>query len=107
MGELDDLENRRVPRGARKRVLWLHTQPEHYFNCMMDDLARGTGYRVAGMAPIEPGDVEYVAGFSYRGPGWYTDNAQPAVAQSVFLRAMSGKENRPPSFREKYHLDWR
>ena len=77
---------------ARKRILWLHTQPEHYFNCMMDDLARGTEYVVPGMKVPEGGlpRFEYVAAFAERGPGWYAENA-PKVAQSVFLRLGPGK----------------
>ena len=93
---------------GKKRILWLHTQPEHYFNCMMDDLARGTGYRVPAMPETNPeGAFEYIAAFSFRGPGLYTDYAQPIAAQTCFLRALPGKESRPPSFREKYHVDWR
>src|SRR4051812_10381162 len=52
-------------RSGKKRVLWLHTQPEHYHMCMMDDLARGTGYRVAGMAEERSEEFEYIAAFSY------------------------------------------
>ncbi len=93
---------------GRKRVLWLHTQPEHYFNCMMDDLGGGTGYAVGGKGGGEnTQEFEWVAGFSYRGPGWYTQNAKPAVAETIFLRAMAGKDVRPPMMREDYHIDWR
>ena len=50
---------------TRKRILWLHTQPEPYHNRMMDDLARGTGYRVAGMAEEHSEEFEYIAAFGY------------------------------------------
>jgi glycosyltransferase involved in cell wall biosynthesis len=94
---------------ARKRVLWLHTQPEHYFNCMMDDLARGSGYRVSGMDAPGGGEpeFEYIAAFSWRGPGWYKDNPQPKVAQTVFIRTLPGLEEGPTHFRQKVHVDWR
>src|SRR5947199_380841 len=41
----------------RRRILWLHTQPEHYFNCMMDDLA--------GVS-----EFEWIAAFSRKGAGF-------------------------------------
>jgi hypothetical protein len=90
----------------KKRVLWLHTQPEHYFNCMMDDLARGSGYRVSGMGDEKAGEFEYIAAFSAKGPGWYEDNA-PKIARTVFLPARAGNEGRSPGFWEHYHKDWR
>ncbi len=79
------------------RVLWLHTQPEHYFNCMMDDLARH-------------GDVEYVAAFSGKGAGWYKEVPVPVVAKTVFLRPRGGgggMEGKSPTYFGKYHADWR
>lgn len=82
---------------ARPKVLWLHTQPEHYFNVMMDDLERGKG----------GGAYEFVAGFMYKGPGVYTQNAVPAVAKSIFLEARAGKGERPAGFFGAYHADWR
>ncbi len=93
----------------RPRILWLHTQPEPYFNLMLDDLTTGGGYRVAGMdaAGGPEGGAEYLAAFAYRGPGLYRERATPAVAETVFLKALPGKESRPPGFREKYHADWR
>src|SRR5689334_13308481 len=69
--------------GVKKRVLWLHSQPEHYFNCMIDDLARGDGYFLPGMAREGGPEVEYVAAFTRKGPGWYKDNPQPAVARTI------------------------
>ncbi|HVS70353.1 MAG TPA: glycosyltransferase family 4 protein [Phycisphaerae bacterium] len=77
-----------------KRVLWLQTQPEHYFNCMMDDLQRAS-----------PGDLEYVAAFSYAGPGWYQNNA-PAVAPSLLLTPRPGVKA-PPAMRQRFHENWR
>ncbi|HVX84289.1 MAG TPA: glycosyltransferase family 4 protein [Phycisphaerae bacterium] len=73
-----------------KRVLWLQTQPEHYFNCMMDDLQRAS-----------PGDIEYVAAFSYAGPGWYQNNA-PTLAPSLVLTPRAGVKG-PPSMRGRFH----
>src|SRR5438105_3115709 len=96
--------------GAGRRVLWLHSQPEHYFNCMIDDLARGGGYFLPGMMREEEGpEVEYIAAFTRRGPGWYKDNPQPMVARTVFLRVAGAADiqERVPGFREKYHVDWR
>src|SRR4051794_37480938 len=94
-----------VANAGKKRVLWLHTQPEHYHNCMMDDLARGTGYTVDGMSGENSEEFEWIAGFGHQGPGWYKERAQPEVARTVFLRVIPGKEGRPPTFREKYHVD--
>src|SRR4029077_19277312 len=68
---------------GRKRVVWLHTQPEHYFNCLLDDLTRGTGY--GGVQVSDAKRWQWVAAFSYRGPGWYKENAQPKVAETLFL----------------------
>ncbi len=97
--------------GQKKRVLWLHTQPEHYFNCMMDDLAREQGYRAPGMEEEQgrggAGELEFIAAFQYRGPGLYTENAQPAAAKTMVLRACPGLEGRPPRFYERYHANWK
>lgn len=82
------------PPGAR-RVLWLHTQPEHYFNCMMDDLAR------LGAHTAPP--IDYVAAFSYAGPGWYQDNA-PQLAGSLVLTPRPGITGRP-TMSQRYHAD--
>jgi glycosyltransferase involved in cell wall biosynthesis len=90
----------------KKRILWLHTQPEHYFNRMMDDLARGTPYTVPGMPAPPPSAFEYIAAFAARGPGWYAHNA-PAAAETVFLKVLPKKEGRSPAVREQYHVDWR
>jgi glycosyltransferase involved in cell wall biosynthesis len=79
-----------------KRVLWLHNQPEHYFNCMLDDLAR---------LPAAGTPIEYVAAFSYQGPGWYQDNA-PQAAGSLFLTPRPGMTERP-TMSAHYHADWR
>ena len=78
----------------RPRILWLHTQPEHYHNCMMDDLAR-------------QGQYEYIAAFSTKGKGWYTETPTPTIAQTVFLRPRAGYENRAMTFASRYHEDWR
>ncbi|MGN6370191.1 MAG: glycosyltransferase family 4 protein [Phycisphaerae bacterium] len=78
----------------KPRILWLHTQPEHYHNCMMDDLARGGAY-------------EYIAAFSHKGRGWYTEVPTPQVARTVFLEPRSGFEKGAPPFRGKFHKDWR
>ncbi len=95
--------------GRRRRVLWLHTQPEHYFNCMLDDLESGAAYRVKGMewaGPVER--FEYTAVFAQRGPGWYTDNAQPRVARTVFLRTKPEMDKEGVAgFRTRVHIDWR
>lgn len=92
---------------GKKRVLWLHTQPEHYHNCMMDDLARGSGYRVEGMGDGHSDEFEWTAAFQWQGPGWYKEKSQPQAAQTLFLRVMPGKEGRPAKVRERYHVDWR
>ncbi len=78
---------------GRKRVLWLQTQPEHYFNRMMDDLARRSP------------EIEYVAAFSWPGPGWYEDNA-PAVAPWLTLTPRAGVKG-PPTMSGGFHADWR
>ena len=96
----------RWPR-KKKRILWLHTQPEFYHNCMLDDLARGTGYRLPGMPDAHSDEFEWIAGFAYEGTGVYTQNALPAVARTIFLRTPSGRESRPPTLTRSYHLDWR
>jgi glycosyltransferase involved in cell wall biosynthesis len=83
------------PPGA-KRLLWLHNQPEHYFNCMLDDLAR---------LPPSSHPIEYVAAFSHTGPGWYKDNA-PQRAPSLVLAPRPGVSG-PPTMSKPYHLDWR
>jgi glycosyltransferase involved in cell wall biosynthesis len=92
---------------SKKRILWLHTQPEFYHNLMLDDLTRGTGYRLPGMPDEHPEEFDWIAGFAHRGPGLYSQNALPAAAQTVFLRVLPGKEHRRPAFRERYHVDWR
>ena len=103
MGKLSKLKG--MGESTKKRILWLHTQPEHYFNCMMDDLARGSGYEVPGMPTTPVPHFEYIAAFAARGPGWYQEN-QPKVAQTVFLHTIEGGEGRTPGFREKYHVNW-
>ena len=92
---------------SKKRILWLHTQPEFYHNLMLDDLARGTGYRLPGMPDEHPDEFDWIAGFAPRGPGLYSQNPLPLAAQTLFLRVLPGKEHRPPTFRERYHVDWR
>ena len=92
---------------AKKRILWLHTQPESYHNLMLDDLARGTGYQVPGMADEHSDEFDWIAGFAHRGPGLYAQNALPAAAPTLFLRVVPGKEARGPTMHERYHVDWR
>ncbi len=78
----------------RPRVLWVQTQPEHYFNRMIDDLnARG--------------EAEFIPVFLGRGPGQYKDLPVPKSVRSVFLRRLPGKEDAPFHFWRKLHLDWR
>lgn len=76
------------------RVLWLHTQPEHYHNCMLDDLARSS-------------DLEYIAAFSQKGPELYADVPIPMTARTVFLRLRPGLEQAKPTFAARQHVDWR
>lgn len=76
------------------RVIWLHTQPEHYFNCMLDDLQRC-------------GDGEYVAAFMARGPQLYKDLPTPQIAPTIFLRPRPGLERQPRTPFRPYHLNWR
>jgi glycosyltransferase involved in cell wall biosynthesis len=78
----------------RPRILWLHTQPEHYHNCMMDDLARRGRYA-------------YIAAFSSKGKGWYTESPTPQIAETVFLRVRPGLEKQIPTFVGRYNEDWR
>jgi glycosyltransferase involved in cell wall biosynthesis len=92
---------------VKKRILWLHTQPEFYHNLMLDDLARGSGYRLPGMPEGHTEEFEWIAGFAHRGPGCYTEHALPGTAPCVFLRVQPGKEAHPPTLRERYHIDWR
>lgn len=91
-----------------KRVLWLHTQPEHYFICMMDALqARSDALHPPG-SPPDPAHprIEYIAAYSYRGPGWYVPETPPRVA-SLILNAREGKGDSPVSMGEFYNADWR
>jgi glycosyltransferase involved in cell wall biosynthesis len=74
---------------------------------MMDDLARGSGYQVAGMGNEHSAEFEWIAAFQWQGPGWYKEKAQPQAARAIFLRALAGKEGRPPKMRERYHAGWR
>lgn len=76
------------------RVLWLQVQPEHYFNCMIDALNAASDY-------------EWIAGFMYKGPGWYKEVALPQHSRSVILRPLPGKENAAIQTRQRYHADWR
>jgi glycosyltransferase involved in cell wall biosynthesis len=95
--------------GARRRVVWLHTQPEFYFNRMLDDLAAGTGYAVPGMQNVGAAatSYEWIAGFSYRGHGWYKENAMPKTAKTFFLTPLKEKESASPTIFGKYHGAWR
>jgi glycosyltransferase involved in cell wall biosynthesis len=92
---------------AKKRILWLHTQPESYHNLMLDHLARGGGYRLPGMPDEHSDEFEWIAGFAHRGPGLYSENALSCTAQTLFLRVLPGKESRFPKMYESYHVDWR
>jgi glycosyltransferase involved in cell wall biosynthesis len=93
--------------GKKKRILWLHAQPEFYHNRMMDDLARGEGYRLPGMADEHADAFEWIAGFALQGPGDYQQNALPAEVPTMFLRIPPDETARVPAMRERYHLDWR
>jgi glycosyltransferase involved in cell wall biosynthesis len=78
---------------ARPCILWLHTQPEHYFNRMMDDLqARG--------------EFDFVAAFSSKGPGHYTDYPAPRNVRTIFLTPREGQETSPKHFGRR-HENWR
>jgi glycosyltransferase involved in cell wall biosynthesis len=81
-------------REGKPRVLWLHTQPEHYHNCMMDDLQ-------------QLGDIDYVAAFSHKGDGSYAELPTPKIARTVILRRFPGKPDRFPGFWEPWNVDWR
>lgn len=87
---------------GKKRVLWLHTQPEHYHNCMLDDLARAARVGESGMK-----DVEFVAAFSHKGKGRYENLPLPVEIPSVILRPRPGKGANGPRYFERYHEDWR
>jgi glycosyltransferase involved in cell wall biosynthesis len=90
-------------------VLWLHTQPDHYFSRLMDDLAGCTGYRLgpAGGAVLPSTAFEWVAAFSTRGPAGGVSVSVPAVARAVFLTERPGCAGRRLRFRERRHVDWR
>jgi glycosyltransferase involved in cell wall biosynthesis len=75
------------------RILWLHTQPEHYFNCMIDDLQ-------------ETGKYDYTAAFSFKGTGLYKDNPLPAKARTLFLTLRPEVGQKRGAFK-KYHTNWR
>jgi len=91
---------------VKKRVLWLHTQPEHYHNCMMDALEEA-GQRA--------GDMEYIAAFSQAGSrgeaggALSTEVPVPQVAQTVFLRMKEGRRGggAKPGFWGGIHDNWR
>lgn len=76
------------------RVLWLHTQPEHYHNLMMDDLNRSSP------------DIEYIAAFAYSGASIYTKIPLPQVARTIILQPHPGLQDHPPGTWERYHADW-
>jgi glycosyltransferase involved in cell wall biosynthesis len=52
-------------------------------------------------------EFEWIAGFGHPGTGLNKEGALPEVARTVMLRIVPGKEGRPPTFRERYHVDWR
>jgi glycosyltransferase involved in cell wall biosynthesis len=79
----------------RPIVLWLHTQPEHYFNCMIDDLNKAGG---------ATGGATFVAGFMHKGAGTYKDTPLPA-GKSILLTPVAGKSE-ATAF-GKFHVDWR
>jgi glycosyltransferase involved in cell wall biosynthesis len=91
--------------GPKKRVLWLHTQPEHYHNLMLDELQQGSGYHVPGMEPSGSEEFDYIAAFSSPGQGWYKDD-RPTVAQTVILRATDDRSGQPVGFNERYQGNW-
>ena len=77
-----------------KHVLWLHTQPEHYFNCMMDELSRTSEY-------------DYSAGFIWQGAGRYKERPVPQSAPTIILRPKPSQEGKEPTFLWPFHEDWR
>lgn len=79
--------------GQKKVVLWLHTQPEYYFNLLIDALN-------------EVSDLEYVAGFMSAGPGVYEQNL-PRKSRHLFLRVKPGMEKRDAAGWKSLHVDWR
>lgn len=76
-----------------KRVLWLHTQPEHYFNLMIDDLN-------------DSSEFEYVAAFLSKGPGWYSELPVPKKSKTIFLRIQPGREQLAAAGFKRAHINW-
>src|SRR5262245_51797193 len=96
------------PAPPRRRILWLHTQPEHYFNCMLDDLQGNTPYTVPAWSSPEPGEsFDWIAAFQTRGHAAYTDYPQPRLARTVFLTLKKGREKEALTMRGRIHADWR
>jgi glycosyltransferase involved in cell wall biosynthesis len=79
---------------SRPRILWLHTQPEHYFNCMIDDLARF-------------GTCEYIAAFARKAKSWATEVPVPEVAKTIILRRLLKAAERDPTYFRRFHANWR
>ncbi len=56
----------------KKRILWVHTQPEYYVNLMIDALNKCSEY-------------QYDTAYIYRGHGLYSELAVPKTGQHFFL----------------------
>lgn len=79
---------------GKKKILYLHTQPEHYFNLMIDDLnAASTRFF-------------YQAAFLTRGHGWYKELPVPASCEAIFLRVRPEMEKYASSGFRKAHIHW-
>ena len=86
-----------APKKSGRRVLWFHPCPEHYLNCMLDELESSS-------------DLSYVVAFAHGGAGTYKELPVPQKAQSLFLRMHQPKtlEQLGPFDRfRKIHIDWR
>ena len=77
----------------KKRVFWLHTQPEHYFNLMIDALNASS-------------ELEYIAGYMMAGTGRY-EQTIPRHSRHTFLRVRAGMEHQEPAGWRQLHVDWR
>lgn len=78
----------------KKRILWVHTQPEHYFNLLIDAL------NVSG-------EFEFIAGYLSKEPRLSTDLRIPKKSKYVFLRVRPGRETNTAYNFFPSHVDWR
>lgn len=83
-----------LPPSKPLRALWLHTQPEHYFNLMIDDLNASNP------------DIEYIAAFTYKGEGNYTEMPLPKSSRSIILTPLPQVAGRAPGPWGRYHQNW-